>query len=729
MASSPTPSSSSTSGATVTYRPYVSHRRNASSLASSASITPAATPPPPSLTPPIESASAQDAGPSQSTPRAQHVLPPSNGISPSVSSPPPARKAVLPSSSTTTSAAPPPLRRISALRAQESAPIPNGKGKGKSRSAAQTEAAVELDAQVDGLAADESFSVSLPNGDGESGATTGRALGAAAVISSSNGKSRPTATNWNGPSRTPGSVAPPSPRGNDAHSSAQSKGQASRNRAQALTTHKPSRSLAGQSELALPHHISTAARLREHNRSPSTISQNSIQRGVHSDAADMDHVFATIAAMPGMDLNADAGFQPKGTERNRSEEFLALRRDHKSKEASKEMDLEGERMERRLEKLTALHFSGGGQEGSVGSFRGSASAGSWANSLRGWASAEKAAEAQLRQQEMQIVRWEDDGARKTCPICSTPFSLAVRKHHCRLCGSVVCASPHLSLPPGLAQSFSQTEHAAQQAKCSGLVLADPQTSIIRDANATSDGRVGFRICTRCRATITRRQYMLDDEKVPVYLQLYEALIQLQREIEQTLPEFQEMVLGLQKQDASAALGTGPHGDLQRTPTKAKSALTLQRNAAQARKALLANFANYDALARRIQTLPAGTNQAQKRVQESIWTRANLFLQQNMFPLQSLPGAITKGSNEKSRSKKSDASASLSGTNSAAAQEAVQELQVLEEQYRSVSAWADAAQSNRQLEDARTLRASADEVAKEVQRRRRELTELGILRDH
>jgi rabenosyn-5 len=57
-----------------------------------------------------------------------------------------------------------------------------------------------------------------------------------------------------------------------------------------------------------------------------------------------------------------------------------------------------------------------------------------------------------------------------------------------------------------------------------------------------------------------------------------------------------------------------------------------KEASTARKRLLEAFAQYDALSKRIRSLPAG-GESQQRVQAAIVTRANLFLQKNMFPLQ------------------------------------------------------------------------------------------------
>ncbi|KAJ9157567.1 FYVE zinc finger protein [Pleurostoma richardsiae] len=46
--------------------------------------------------------------------------------------------------------------------------------------------------------------------------------------------------------------------------------------------------------------------------------------------------------------------------------------------------------------------------------------------------------------ELVLPRWQPDAEVTICPICRTQFSIFVRKHHCRKCGRVVCAScsPH-----------------------------------------------------------------------------------------------------------------------------------------------------------------------------------------------------------------------------------------------------------------------------------------------
>lgn len=52
-------------------------------------------------------------------------------------------------------------------------------------------------------------------------------------------------------------------------------------------------------------------------------------------------------------------------------------------------------------------------------------------------------------QEIDMPRWQPDTEVTSCPICGTVFSFWYRKHHCRKCGRVVCAScsPHSIVIP------------------------------------------------------------------------------------------------------------------------------------------------------------------------------------------------------------------------------------------------------------------------------------------
>ena len=89
--------------------------------------------------------------------------------------------------------------------------------------------------------------------------------------------------------------------------------------------------------------------------------------------------------------------------------------------------LEVSRLEKRLTKLTQLLANPPleqnlGGNGLLWSFSG-------ARSLR-------------KQLEQSIVTWEDDASITQCPFCQQEFtSYTFRRHHCRLCGRVVCGDP------------------------------------------------------------------------------------------------------------------------------------------------------------------------------------------------------------------------------------------------------------------------------------------------
>lgn len=540
----------------------------------------------------------------------------------------------------------------------------------------------------------------------------------------------------------------------------------------------------------LPHLMSTAQRLR--TVSPLDYSTPSSSSPTQTPNAPLSPVFGAAGGGSHQTSNQvvtnvnfldggvgrmtayRAGFQPKGSYRIRTDEFIAARTKRKqsgrgessryanstqetNKEAGKSRsELESQRLERRLEKLFALHYDDSPLFTEEEAF----------NLAPGWlpgtirkARLQAEMEKRLREEEMRIVNWEDDKSRKTCSICTTPFSFTVRKHHCRLCGRVVCASPHLSLPPGMIgppNSESGKPVSDDQLKCSSLVVADDQSGMkIKDVprwdeasskHLDANGRTrGIRICRECKETILHRQYMLDDGHLPAYVKLYEALISLQKEIEQSLPEFQEMILGLQKHDAAAALGTTDqieshdplfqpirNESLSISAIKAKNrtTLALQRDAAQARKQLLANFANYDLIAKKIRNLDDEGNASLSRLKIAIFTQANTFLQANMFPLQNLPklqNSSVHRTGSRSGLQSSSSSSSVVGrdhrkTNSDATSNPKEDsssvhdqLTVLQQQLNLVRQYASSASKARKFQDASSLNQSARELEIEIER--------------
>ncbi|GJE95157.1 FYVE-domain-containing protein [Phanerochaete sordida] len=416
------------------------------------------------------------------------------------------------------------------------------------------------------------------------------------------------------------------------------------------------------------------------------------------------------------------GFQPKGVYRPRTDEFLEARKQNGDKDR-----VERTRLERRLEKLISLHFphpdvkekrkeqtlsrpqAAQNRRASsffdidIASLKGKSAGDLW----KGVVQAQAGGKNDIRAAEQAITPWEDDASVSQCPLCQASFHpLTNRKHHCRLCGRIIC-----SLPP----KFPQRPQT-----CSLLFVADPVTGQIEEVgegvdygvrrrtssmhNPKGKGREdgakageddkslrGVRICRDCKPVLLRRQYTTEAHTVPLFSRLYEAFTAVEKEIEETLPQFQELMLSLTNDERPSP------------------------EALAARKRLLEAFAQYDAIAKRIRKIPCkgGAGSSQDRVQQAIVTRANLFLQKNMFPLQALPkpGSKQTSSTPSPTTEPQETSRSTIDPDS----EVARILQPLLEQEALLESFVEEAKVQRKFEDAQTLKANLNEIRAEIDR--------------
>ncbi|TFK42702.1 hypothetical protein BDQ12DRAFT_598244 [Crucibulum laeve] len=440
------------------------------------------------------------------------------------------------------------------------------------------------------------------------------------------------------------------------------------------------------------------------------------------------------------------GFQPKGVYRPLTDEFMAIRKAKRDgdSESGGMKRVERTKLERRLEKLIALHFPSPVDEKSsdtlgVGKRRPgiSATVGQenrrassffdldnlrsmsindagdlWRGVLSG--GLVDTTKMDIRAAEQRITPWQDDASVSKCPLCvfvhnythylltnlwtfSTSFHpLTNRKHHCRLCGQIICSLP--------------IKRPQRPVTCSLLFVMDPKTRCIEEVGEGVDYGVkkrktplttdlpkqdseeekflkGVRICRECRPILLRQQYQRENQAIPPFVRLYEVFVDLEKDIEESLPQFQELILSLNHNDQ---------------PTKEASA---------ARKRLLEAFAQYDALSKRIRKLPCpnGPGSSQDRVQMAILTRANIFLQKNMFPLQSLPTPKRAETNP---------SVDLSIPNTPQIDpdsELAHHLQPLLEQEALLETFVEEAKSQRKFEDVKTLKTNLAEIRREIEK--------------
>ncbi|KAI5457040.1 putative vacuolar segregation protein [Mariannaea sp. PMI_226] len=216
--------------------------------------------------------------------------------------------------------------------------------------------------------------------------------------------------------------------------------------------------------------------------------------------------------------------------------------------------------------------------------------------------------------EQSIVTWEEDSTVSKCPFCQQDFgSWTFRRHHCRICGRVVCADP---------QTACSSEVGLNVASSSNPATEKPHSS-----NSPSQLSIGIRMCKECNHTIfSARDFTASLHHKPADQRAYETLRQFERGIKQLLPSFHRALLALQpekQENGEVDLDKPP-------PTHAQI-----QEAAKIRKRLIDSFAKYGAAAKRLRDLQSNSP-TQKRLQMAIYTYASSFLHTNMLPLKSLP---------------------------------------------------------------------------------------------
>ncbi|CZT48819.1 probable vacuolar segregation protein pep7 [Rhynchosporium secalis] len=275
-----------------------------------------------------------------------------------------------------------------------------------------------------------------------------------------------------------------------------------------------------------------------------------------------------------------------GLIRDDSTDFIAMRR----KKIDKEY-LEISRLEKRLTKLTQLLANP--PEDLSGSSGGLLSLSGQKN--------------QRKILEQSVVTWEEDTKVLKCPFCQQEFgSWSFRRHHCRLCGRVVCADPRTGCSTEIGLNVT--------------ALTDLQS----EKNSTSEMSVDVRMCRDCKATVfSRKDFAAEANHKPADQRSYENLLQFERGIRSLLPNFQRLLMALQDPD---------HPPSQQTLTEAS----------KVRKRLIDAFGKYDLAARRIRDLPT-TSIAQAKLQKAIYQQSANFLSIHMLPLKSLPKILKHAS--------------------------------------------------------------------------------------
>lgn len=212
---------------------------------------------------------------------------------------------------------------------------------------------------------------------------------------------------------------------------------------------------------------------------------------------------------------------------------------------------------------------------------------------------------QRRSAEREIIPWQDDSGVTECPVCDNVFGYSLRKHHCRLCGRVVCAS--------------HTTNCSRDAPLSILIDKLGHEHFVGKAEPKND--ICIRICQDCKNTVFAKQNFESDLKVKKsdLLYFYDTLIPVRRTIDSMLPQFQDMLMKINNPE--------------RPP-----APELLHEATKVRRRLLDSFVQFDNTARKVLTIQVHSEE-ERRLRNQIHTVAAQYLQDHMLPLKALPKVL------------------------------------------------------------------------------------------
>uniref|UniRef100_H2M5G8 Rabenosyn, RAB effector n=1 Tax=Oryzias latipes TaxID=8090 RepID=H2M5G8_ORYLA len=227
-----------------------------------------------------------------------------------------------------------------------------------------------------------------------------------------------------------------------------------------------------------------------------------------------------------------------------------------------------------------------------------------------------------------VVSWVNDSDVPFCPDCGNKFNIRNRRHHCRLCGSIMCRRCMEFVPLPLArmhQNASEVQTSTQTLPAGGgsSGMGSRRGSISSLSSVTSmleekdDEKI--RCCHHCMDTLLKKQQKLDEkDNIPDIVKLYERLMMCMVKVDEKAPDYIRMAESLNAGETTYNLDTA--GGLR---------LEVQKY-----------YELIDALSKKILTLglkdePPPHPKA-LQLQKMIRYSATLFVQEKLLGLMSLP---------------------------------------------------------------------------------------------
>ncbi|XP_038215479.1 rabenosyn-5 [Zerene cesonia] len=206
--------------------------------------------------------------------------------------------------------------------------------------------------------------------------------------------------------------------------------------------------------------------------------------------------------------------------------------------------------------------------------------------------------SQRKQHEQEVVPWLDGSSVKLCPNCAKSFSLTKRKHHCRLCGSILCHDCSLFLDLNIARA-----------------IIDPSAPQPVNPNQEVTEKNGLRLCEHCYNLIELRKQVQESRNAKtVIITSYEQMRSLMDQAAPAVAMYEKMCQSL---------------------FDGETTYNLQDvNAMRGKIGKLAE--GIDTLSKQIAGLHAQPGTRQARLQNSVRQAAAHYIKEELLSLRKLP---------------------------------------------------------------------------------------------
>lgn len=131
-----------------------------------------------------------------------------------------------------------------------------------------------------------------------------------------------------------------------------------------------------------------------------------------------------------------------------------------------------------------------------------------------------------RNHEQSIVPWINEKDVALCPGCAKSFGITRRKHHCRLCGGVMCAEcsdlvsfelAERLINPATLSKFNQSaddQNKTSPSKSRAQATYDGLVSNLVDLAGFAEAQRHFRSCLFCKEVLDKRDHRLSIQTAP-----------------------------------------------------------------------------------------------------------------------------------------------------------------------------------------------------------------------